>query len=211
VEHLQASDAWVGYFNSALSAATLVAYIPWVRIKRRYGTRSTLLPAVLGAALYPALLALTRAPAAVLPAIALNGFAGAGINLAFFDALLEAVPRGREARFVAINMTVVNLAGVIGPTLGAALLNALPIRAVFVASTLIALGGVAIFAFLSPGREQAAAAAGEAPAGEVAAAEEAVAAEEAMARGKAMASAERIAAEGTATSMETMPEEDVQT
>ncbi|MFN2133731.1 MAG: MFS transporter, partial [Anaerolineae bacterium] len=152
VQHLQATDAWVGYFNSAASAATLIAYIPWVRIKRRYGTRSTLLPAVLAAALYPALLALTRTPAAVLPAIALNGFAGAGINLAFFDALLEAVPRGREARFVAINMTVVNLAGVIGPTLGAALVNGLPIRAVFVASTLVALGGVAIFAFLSPRR-----------------------------------------------------------
>ncbi|MFN2228390.1 MAG: MFS transporter, partial [Anaerolineae bacterium] len=166
VQHLQATDAWVGYFNSAASAATLIAYIPWVRIKRRYGTRSTLLPAVLAAALYPALLALTRTPAAVLPAIALNGFAGAGINLAFFDALLEAVPRGREARFVAINMTVVNLAGVIGPTLGAALVNGLPIRAVFVASTLIALGGVAIFAFLSPRRRPGEAAVGQAVASE---------------------------------------------
>jgi hypothetical protein len=150
IDHLQASDAWVGYFNSALSAATLVAYIPWVRIKRRYGTRRALVPAVLGAALYPALLALTRAPAAVLPMIAINGFAGAGINLAFFDALLKAVPKGREARFVAINMTVVHLAGIIGPTVGAALLEGLPIRIVLLLSTIVALAGVAVFAFVRP-------------------------------------------------------------
>jgi MFS family permease len=121
-----------------------------VRIKRRYGTRRALVPAVLGAALYPALLALTRAPAAVLPMIALNGFAGAGINLAFFDALLEAVPKGREARFVAINMTVVHLAGIIGPTVGAALLEGLPIRIVLLFSTIVALGAVAVFAFVRP-------------------------------------------------------------
>lgn len=154
IDHLQASDAWVGYFNSALSAATLVAYVPWVRLKRKRGTRWTLLPAVLGAALYPGLLALARAPVAVLPMIALNGFAGAGINLAFFDALLEAVPRGREPRFVAINMTVVHLAGIIGPTVGAALLEGLPIRVVLLLSTVIALGGVAVFAFVRPERRR---------------------------------------------------------
>jgi MFS family permease len=188
VNHLNASDAWVGYFNSAASAATLVAYIPWVRIRRRYGTRWTLLPAVLVAALYPALLALTRAPAAVLPAIALNGFAGAGINLAFFDALLEAVPPGREARFVAINMTVVNLAGVAGPTLGAAMLNGLPIRVVFVASTVVALGGVAIFAFLRPSGQRA-------QAGETVTPTKAAAPEEAAPRAEAAACVETMSEE----------------
>ena len=160
VDHLQASDAWVGYFNSALTAATLVAYLPWVRLKRQRGTRWTLIPAVLGAALYPGLLALTRAPAAVLPMIALNGIAGAGINLAFFDTLLEAAPPGREARFVAINMTVIHLAGIIGPTIGAALLEGLPIRIVLLLSTVVALGGVAIFAFVRPERRRPRAAAG---------------------------------------------------
>ena len=82
--------------------------------------------------------------------IALNGFAGAGINLAFFDVLLEAVPQGREARFVAIYMTVIHLAGIIGPTVGAALLEGLPIRIVLLLSTIVALSGVAIFAFVRP-------------------------------------------------------------
>ncbi|UCC61581.1 MAG: MFS transporter, partial [Anaerolineae bacterium] len=93
VQHLGASDTWVGYFSATLSAATLVSYIPWTRIKRKYGTRWTLIPSVLGTALCPALLALTRAPAAVLAVVAFQGLVGAGLNLAFFDALLDTCPR----------------------------------------------------------------------------------------------------------------------
>jgi hypothetical protein len=150
IDALSASDIWVGYFNATLSAATLLAYFPWVRIKRKYGTRWTLVPSVIGTALYPALLSLARAPVAVLPVIAFNGIAGAGLNLAFFDALFEACPRDREARFVAVNMTGVHLMGVIGPPIGAALLTALPIRTVLLIGTFVALTGAATFAFVRP-------------------------------------------------------------
>ena len=135
VKDLQASDTWVGYFNAALSAATLVSYLPWTRIKRRYGARWVLIPSVIGTALYPALLSLARTPAAVLPAIAFNGLAGSGLNLAFFDALLEVCPPRKQARFVAINMTALHLMGVIGPPIGATLVNWMPIRWVMVIGT----------------------------------------------------------------------------
>jgi MFS family permease len=154
VQHLKASDTWVGYFNAALSAATLVAYVPWTRLKRKYGTRWTLIPAVLGTAIYPALLALTRAPAAVLAVVAFQGLAGAGINLAFFDALLDTCPRDRQARFVAINTTAVSLMGVIGPPIGAALLNVLSIRWVLAIGSLVSLLGVTVFAFAGAGRKR---------------------------------------------------------
>jgi hypothetical protein len=63
-------------------------------------------------------------------------------------------------------MTVVHLAGIIGPTLGAALLEAMPIRVVLLLSTVVALGGVAVFAFVRPERRRlpaAAATPGQAP------------------------------------------------
>jgi MFS family permease len=145
IEHLDASDTWVGYFNATLSAATLIAYLPWTRIKRKYGTRWTLIPSVLGTAIYPALLALTRAPAAVLAVIAFQGLAGAGLNLAFFDALLDTCPPDKQARFVAINQTAVSLMGVIGPPLGAALLGVLSIRWVLVIGSIVALFGLIVF------------------------------------------------------------------
>jgi Na+/melibiose symporter-like transporter len=147
VNHLQASDAWVGYFNAALSAATLISYLPWTRIKRRYGARWVLIPSAVATALYPALLSLARTPAGVLPAIIFNGLAASGLNLAFFDALFEVIPPGKQARFVAINMTVIHLMGVIGPPIGAALVNWIPIQAVMVIGTGIALLGALVFGY----------------------------------------------------------------
>jgi Na+/melibiose symporter-like transporter len=152
VSHLNASDTWVGYFAFTLSAATLVSYPVWTRLKRRYGTKWILRASVLGSALYPALLSLARSPAAVLPVVAFNGTIVAGLNLAFFDALLDTCPRDRQERFVAINLTAVNLMGVIAPPIGAALLGLLTIRWVMWIGTLVALGGVAVFVFANTGR-----------------------------------------------------------
>jgi MFS family permease len=154
VKDLGASDTWVGYFNAASSAATLIAYVPWTYIKRKYGTRWTLVPSVMGVALYPALLALARAPAAVLPIVALNGVFGSGLNLAFFDALLDTCPRDKQALYVAINMTAIHLMGVIGPPAGAALLEIAGIRWVLVVATCVAMIGVGVFSFASTSKPQ---------------------------------------------------------
>jgi Na+/melibiose symporter-like transporter len=145
VKHLDASDAWVGYFNTALSAATLISYLPWVWVKRKLGTWQTLILAVLGTSLYPALLALARSPTAVLPIIAFHGLAGAGLNLAYFDTLLDTCPPGKQERFIAINVTAVNITSFLGPTIGALLLDVLAIRWVLVSGTIVALIGLAIF------------------------------------------------------------------
>jgi MFS family permease len=83
-----------------------------------------------------------------------QGLAGAGLNLAFFDALLEACPRDRQAQFVAINMTAVHLMGVIGPPIGAALLAVMDIRWVLVTATIVAFSGVSVFAFVRPGKDK---------------------------------------------------------
>lgn len=157
VKHLNFTDIWVGYMTMTVTVATLVSYLPWVRIKHRIGTQRMVVISVLGSALYPALLSLARTPVATLPIVALNGVVGAGLNLAFFDALLEVCPPDKEARFVALNSTVVYLTGVVGPPVGAALLGALSIRWVMVISTLVALTGVAVFAFASAGERTRAA------------------------------------------------------
>jgi Na+/melibiose symporter-like transporter len=157
VKHLNFTDIWVGYMTMTVTVATLVSYLPWVRIKYRIGTQRMVVLSVLGSALYPALLSLARTPLATLPIVALNGVVGAGLNLAFFDALLEVCPPDKEARFVALNSTVVYLTGAVGPPVGAALLGALSIRWVMVISTLVALTGVAVFAFASAGERTRAA------------------------------------------------------
>jgi Major Facilitator Superfamily len=146
LKHLNVADSWVGYFNTTAAAATLISYIPWVRIKRRYGTRPVLIASAAGSALYPALLALTHSPLAVLPAVALNGLVAGGLNLALFDGLLDVCPRNREERFIAINLTALQLVGVAGPPIGAALIGVLDIRWAMAIASGVALVGAAIFA-----------------------------------------------------------------
>jgi len=59
-------------------------------------------------------------------------------------------------------MAVAHLAGIIGPTIGAALLEGLPIREVLLLSTVVALSRAAIYAFVCPGRRRLPAAVGAA-------------------------------------------------
>lgn len=149
INHLDFSDAWVGTMATTSTVATLLAYLPWVRIKRKIGTWKLTIVSVLGSSLYPALLALAGSPGWTLPAVAFNGIISAGLNLAFFDALLEVCPPQKEERFVAINAIAVHLTGVVGPPIGAALLGLLNIRWVMATGSLVALGGVIVFAWAS--------------------------------------------------------------
>ncbi len=145
VQNLGASDAQVSYFNTAITAATLVGYGFWVRVKRRHGNRAVLLAAVLGRSLYPLLIALTRSPLVMIPVAAFNGLAFAGENLMFFDAFLDTVPKGKEARFIAINQTLANAIAFIAPPLGAALLPVLGIQRVLMLAAVIAFAGFLLF------------------------------------------------------------------
>jgi MFS family permease len=153
LKHLHVSDSWVGYFNTAAATATLVSYIPWVRLNRKYGTRPVLILSAAGSALYPALLALTHSPVAVLPVVAFNGLVAGGLNLALFDGLLEVCPPSREERFIAINLTAMQLVGVAGPPIGAALLSILDIRWAMAIASGVALAGAAIFAIARSERQ----------------------------------------------------------
>ncbi len=145
VQSLGASDAQVSYFNTAITAATLVGYGFWVRVKRQRGNRTVLLAAVLGRSLYPLLIALTRSPLVMIPVAAFNGLAFAGENLMFFDAFLDTVPRGKEARFIAINQTLANAIAFIAPPLGAALLPVMGIQRVLMLAAVIAFTGFLLF------------------------------------------------------------------
>lgn len=154
VKNLAASDAWVSYFNTTTSAAMLIAYYFWVRVKRRWGNRSVLLAAVFGRCLYPFLIALIPSPVWMLPVAALNGVAFAGENLMFFDAFLDTVPKGREPRFVALNQTISNTIAFIAPPFGAFLLPYLGIRQVFFLGAAVALCGFMLFVINGVAKEE---------------------------------------------------------
>ncbi len=153
VKDLRVSDAWVSYFGTAYTAATLVFYGIWVRMKRKYGNRRLLLAATLGRALYPLLVSLVRSPLAMLGVAAFHGIAFSGTNLLFFEVSLDTMPRGKEARFLAVRQTVISLTGFIGPPVGAFLLPHLGIRATLAVGSAIAFLGFLIFLLSGVARE----------------------------------------------------------
>jgi len=145
VKNLQASDAWVSYFNAAVTATTLLSYGFWVRMKRKRGNRFVLLAGVLGRSLYPLFVALTPSSPVMLVAAAFNGVTFASENLMFFDAFLDTIPKGREPRFVAMNQTIANTIAFLAPPLGAFLLPYLGIRPLFMLGSGVALTGFLLF------------------------------------------------------------------
>ncbi|NLS77529.1 MAG: MFS transporter [Chloroflexi bacterium] len=153
VKDLQASDAWVSYFGTTFTAATLFFYGFWVRMKRKRGTRWALLASALGRSLYPLFVSLTQSPLAMLAAACFHGVVFAGVNILFFEASLDTMPRGQETRFLAVRQTVISLTGAIGPPVGALLLPHLGMRGTLATGTAIALVGVAIFVLGGAGRE----------------------------------------------------------
>jgi MFS family permease len=62
-----ASDAWIGIFNTAQTVILIVGYFFWIRQSRHGGNRRLLLWSTLGLAIYPALVAVTHNDVPVLP------------------------------------------------------------------------------------------------------------------------------------------------
>jgi hypothetical protein len=157
VRELGASDVWIGLIATAHAALTMTGYFLWRAPARKRGAAWVLVPSTVGAAVFPALLSITRFDPIVPVIVGLNAFCLAGIELALFDALLKAVPAGQAVRFAAFDQGAGNFAGMTGPLIGAVLASAVGIPAGLVASTAVALIGAGLFALsIASGRRAAA-------------------------------------------------------
>lgn len=146
VRELGAPDAWIGLIGTAHAALTMAGYFLWREPARRRGAPWVLVPATLGAALFPAILALTRNEFAVMAFVGVYAFCLAGIELALFDALLRAVPAGQVMRFAAFDQGAGNLAGMTGPIIGALVAGVVGIPGALVVASSVALAGAGLFA-----------------------------------------------------------------
>jgi hypothetical protein len=146
VRELGASDVWIGLIATAHAGLTMAGYFLWRAPARRRGAAWVLVPSTVGAAVFPALLSITRFDPVVPLIVGINAFCLAGIELALFDALLKAVPPGQAVRFAAFDQGAGNFAGMTGPVLGALLAGAVGIPTGLVAASAVALLGAALFA-----------------------------------------------------------------
>jgi hypothetical protein len=146
VTTVAASDAWIGIIATGQSLALLAGYQFWRRQSRVRGTRILLLIALLVSSLYPAALSLTDQLVVVAALATVAAFFTAGVDLILFDELMRTVPRQYGVTFASIDTTLVNMATVLTPLLGAALAGLLGIQFALRFGAFLSLCGVVLFA-----------------------------------------------------------------
>jgi MFS family permease len=143
IRHLNASDLWIGWQSTAGSLALIVGYFLWGRVASRKGHHLVLLACTFGVGIYPVMMGFVPTEF-WLPLVAVvRGFFITGIDLSFFDTLLQVCPPDKRASFIALNTVVANLAIFLAPMAGSLLSGWLSIRVVFLVS-----GGIHLLATL---------------------------------------------------------------
>ena len=146
VRVIGAPDAWIGIIGTTQALMLLVGYALWRRASRLRGSRFVLRWAMLGAALAPGALALTR-DVTVAAAIAGAGAVfSAGVNLALFDRMMSIVPKAYGVTFTSVDTSVVYLAGVVGPLLAAFLADRIGLAQALLVASVATLAGAILFA-----------------------------------------------------------------
>ena len=145
VRRLGASDTWIGLLSMVENAVTILAYFYWGGVASRKGNRLVLLISSLGIVLFPVLTGLSPRIEPLLLVSVIGGIFGAGLNLSFFNILLEVCPQERFPSYVAINTTLINVAAFLAPLLGTSLANLLDIRIAFFIAGAMRLLGAGIF------------------------------------------------------------------
>lgn len=146
VRVLDAPDQWIGLMGTVQALMLLVGYAIWRWQARLRGAGFVLAMATFGAALYPAALSLTHGIASAAVLAGLGAVFTSGVNLAIFDRLMTTVPRGYGVTFNSIDTTIVYLAGVVAPVLGALLADWIGIGGALRVSAVIGLAGATLFA-----------------------------------------------------------------
>ena len=113
-----ATDGWISIINTSQTAILVIGYFLWTNFGKRRGTHPVLVWTTLGLSLYPFLLTLTHSTWQI---ALIAGFAGifqAGLDLVFFDVLMQTVPVQYSALFVGVAQSMQFLATIVSPLIG---------------------------------------------------------------------------------------------
>lgn len=123
VRNLGADETWVSIISVVNGCASFLTYGIWRQFIERRGNHLTLAVATLGISASPFLYAMSTS---VIHVVLINGIIGiaiAGINLALFNSLLDAVPDEGRTIYIATYTMLINLSATIAPMVGIALLD----------------------------------------------------------------------------------------
>ncbi|MFN8623715.1 MAG: hypothetical protein U0869_23485 [Chloroflexota bacterium] len=145
VKSIHASDGWIGIIAMAQGLALVVGYTFWRKATRGM-SRMSLLVWTLGiSGAVPAAMALCATPEPVVVLTALGAFFAAGSDLALFDELMVRIPRDQPVTFAGVDYAVTNLAGIVAPLVGAAIVAVVDIQLGLVVGAAVSMVGLGLF------------------------------------------------------------------
>jgi Na+/melibiose symporter-like transporter len=145
VREAQATDAWIAVITTVQTAVTIIGYALWTRQTRKFGSRRVLLITTLGVAIFPILVALTHQEILITIFAGIMGISSAGVNLIFFDELMQTIPPKYSATFMSISQSLEFLAAVIAPLIGSLIANHIGLSYALIIGGSIRVAGFVLF------------------------------------------------------------------
>lgn len=143
VRVVDAPDSWIAAISTAQTAVMILGYFYWTRQSRHRGTRPVLVWTTLGLSLYPMLVAATAKVEWIALLAGVAGIFQAGLDLVFFDELMNTVPPQYSATFVSFAQSLQYFSSIISPLVGTLLADTLGIGA-----GLMIAGGIRLIGFI---------------------------------------------------------------
>jgi Na+/melibiose symporter-like transporter len=153
VKNVEATDPAIGVINSTQTLVMMFGYYLWSRMSRRRGERWVLLITTLGVSFYPLLTALTKQVQPLVVWAALAGLFSAGVDLVFFDILLDSCPADYQAAYVGMFQSTVFLAAFLAPLVGTAMASSVGIVPALIAASFVRFAGFGLMLVLGVGKE----------------------------------------------------------
>lgn len=155
VRVVELSNRWIAGITTAQTAVMVIGYFYWTRQSRARGSRPVLIWTTMALALYPIFVALTREPWVI---VVLAGFVGvfqAGLDLVFFDELMNTIPPEFSATFVSFAQSLQYFSSIVSPLLGTFLADQFGVGAALIVGGAVRLIGSLLFLFGGPARKAA--------------------------------------------------------
>jgi MFS transporter, DHA1 family, multidrug resistance protein len=141
VDVLHVTTTQVGLLTAVAAAAALVGNVVWGRLADRRSSLAALRGVYLVGMLTPLIYYFAHRPAVLIAASITESLMATGLDLVWMLVVIDYAGPRRTAQYAAIAATLAGVRGVIGPLVGAALIHALGLQAVYLASALLMAAG----------------------------------------------------------------------
>ncbi len=145
VEHLGASEGWIGLRTTLASLVSIVAYRVWPRVIDRLGDRMMLVLTAPLMLFFPLATGLART---LTPHIFIVGWArlfGSAVMLSRYSILLRSCPPDRRPTYIGAYAIFVNIAIFFAPLVGVRLVEGMGINSVFFVAAALRLVGALLY------------------------------------------------------------------